>query len=178
MAEPGEVYWSTRANQYYQAGRRGAVSRAEGARFIEYNPRLNEYYDVRGNKVASAFLEAVDRKVRRFVAHDVQGRPFLSTEFVDRSVSRQTAVQATYEGNQMVVVRTVVVTPDGKVHISYVSSPTGRTPDMQDLELKANARMKAELQDKGYKFSTNEIPGMTVSRGYIRRTVNVVKRGM
>jgi len=177
MPQPGEVFYSERSGQFYQGGRRGALSRESASAFIEYNPRLDRYVDNRGRFVPNEKLLPPETQVRRFVARDVQGRPFLSTEFRDKVITQEQMTQADYKGNQMAVVRTVVRTADGKVHISYAATKLGRTPNVQGLELQSRKKIAAELRDEGYDVSTHQIGNLTAAVTYVQRTVRVVKRG-
>jgi len=177
MPQPGEVFYSERSGQFYQVGRRGALSRESASAFIEYSPRLDRYVDNRGRFVPNEKLLPPEAQVRRFIARDVQGRPFLSTEFRDRSITETQLTQAEYKGNQMAVVRTVVVTADGKVHVSYAATKLGRTPNVQALETQARKKAAAELRDQGYDVTTHQVGNLTAATTYIQRTVRVAKRG-
>lgn len=170
---PGKVYWSSLANRFYQEGRRGAVSRENAVPTLRFNRETRIWHDQRDGAVPNKALGLPDRLVRRFLAHDKQGRPFVSTEFVDKITTRPSVEGTQQPGNQMVVIRTVVRTPDGKAHVSYTSSKLGARINMNNLEKLANKRAAGQLRGKGYDIATNEIENKTITREYITRTVKV-----
>ena len=177
MPEPGAIYYSARTGQFSQVGKPGFVSRETGVKFIEYNPRLDRYVDQLGRFVPKELLTAPEEHLRRFVSHDIQGRPFLSAEFKDVSLTRAQLLQTEYTSDVLATIRTTTVTADGKVHVSEVSSKLGRTPDMQQLEVSAVKKARADLLDEGYEIDTDGVRRATVHTDYIRRTVRAVKRG-
>ena len=71
----------------------------------------------------------------------------------------------------MLVVRTVVRTPDGQVHISYYSSKLGARVSREYYDDRANQRASGELRGKGYEIGTNQVGNATVTRSYEIRTV-------
>jgi hypothetical protein len=169
----GQVYWSSRAQRFYQEGRRGAVSREQAARFLEYDAEAGRYRDPRGRFVPADLLGPPVSARHQFVTRDDQGRPFIRAEFNDRLIDRTAAVQERLGSNQMVQVRIVVRTPDNKVHVSYVTSKLGGRPNIQDLELAATRKARADLVNKGYDLTTNDVNNSTVRTDYIRRNVEV-----
>jgi hypothetical protein len=175
VGQRGEIYWSPRAQRFYETGRRGAVSREQAIPSLSYDQEINRFRDTRGRLVPDRVLGAVPVDVTRFTARDAQGRSFISTEFVDRVVSRENAVRRVLAGNEQVVIRTVVRTPDGKVFTTVVSSKLGRSVDMEYLEQQANKRASAEARNRGYDISTPEVSQSTVTRDVIVRKVNVFK---
>jgi len=175
MPQPGAVFWSPRAQRFYQEGRRGALSREKAVDFLEYNPDKVAFVDQRGRSVPDKVLGPVASKVTPFVARDNQGRPFLSAQFVDRLITRSEASQFSPESNQQVMVRIVVKTADNKAHVFSASSSIGRRPNMEDLTIRANSRAAGGLREKGYEIPTHKIGEMTVRRDYIVRTVRVLK---
>jgi len=148
-----------------------------GTRFIEYNPREGVYLDNRGNIVPDRMLQAPEVRVRRFVGHDIQGRPFISTTFTDRRVSREVAVQHTYAGNQELVVRTVYRTPSGRVYTLYTSSALGRAPNVSDLENIAFRRATGATGYPGPGVEAASAENEILSHEYLIRSVNVGARG-
>lgn len=177
MAEPGEVYWSNRAGQFYQHGHSGAVSYDTGIGFIEYNPREGRYLDVRGHVVPDRVLSHPAVRVRRFVAHDLEGRPFISTTFVDRRVSRAQAAQYDYAGNQQLVVRTVYRTPNGRVDSFYTTGEVGRTPNIGTMEETGVKQAHGELTCGGLVTEGFSPENEVISQEYLIRTIRVQARG-
>lgn len=171
----GQVYWSSRAGRFYQEGRRGAVSREQAARFLEYDAEVGRYRDARGRFVPIDQIGPPVSARHQFITRDAQGRPFIRAEFNDRLIDRDQAVQGRLASNQMVQIRVVVRTADNKVHVSYVTSKLGGRPNIQDLELAAARKARADLVNKGYQITTNDVSQRTVRSDYIRRTVEVRK---
>ena len=166
----GPIYWSPAASQFYQSGRRGAVSREQAL------PRLRQddagrWRDELGRFVPNRAVTPPQLQVRRFIALDDQQRPYISAQFTDKLTSREAYENIRLDGNQMLVTRTVVRTPDGKGHVMYASTKLGARVDTTALNDVANRRASGDLRNKGYDLSTNQVGNLTTSREYLIRTV-------
>lgn len=170
--EPGRIYWSKGGQRFYQEGRRGAVGREQAIGHLSRDAR-GRLRDEKQQFVPDASIATPQSRVRRFVGHDAQGRPFITSEFRDRLTTREAYADSKLPANQMLVVRTVIHTPDGKVRVSYSSSAKGARINADRLDDLANKRTAGQLRGKGYEISTGDIGKYTLKRDYILRTVNV-----
>lgn len=167
---PGRVYWSAEGRRFYQEGRRGSVGREEAVSHLSRD-KQGRLRDQRGRFVPDKSIRTPEVRSRRFIGHDQDGRPFVSAEFRDRLTTRDAHHQTRLPGNQMLVIRTVVKTPDGKIHVSYTSSTLGSRINIERLEALADKRAAGQLRGKGYAIGTNAIGNSTLRRDYITRTV-------
>jgi len=176
MTQPpeGRIYWSARARRFYQEGRAGAVSHFNAIPTLTLREGEATWRDQSGRFVERrAVLEAQPFTIR-FTGRDAQGRPFLATEFVDRPVGQSEIAGRQLASNQQVVVRTVIVTPDGVTHVSTTSSLKGTRVDLDFLNDQANKKAADELMTKGYPIRTNDVGTYTKARTYAVRDINIL----
>jgi hypothetical protein len=173
MPEPGEIYYSPRADRFYQEGRRGAVSREAATPSLRYDPDEGRFRDQRGRLIDNALLNPAERRVQRISGLDAQGRPFIRTVMTDERLAEAAARNLRLAGNEQVIVRVVARLPDGRAVVGEASSKLGRTPDLAALEeqAKRNARWNAGLA--GAEIDTPTIAGGTVNVSYVKRKVAV-----
>lgn len=169
--EEGEVYYSERAGQFYQRGRRGAVSRERGLSFARYDPEGRQYLDQRGNVLPEGVFEPVIRQDRKFFATGRHGEAILTGEWTAVKVSREQAIGSRVAANESILIRTQVRTPDGRVHTLYTATAQGQQlePDFHDDLAKRKAR--AELGDLGYELTSSQVGNATISTTYLKRTI-------
>ncbi len=169
----GEIYYSPRADRFYQAGRRGAVSRESALPSLRYDPDAGRFRDQRGRLIDDELLTPVDRRVQSIAGLDAEGRPFIKTVMVDDKLTQEAARNTKLAGNEQIVVRIVVKTEDGIAHSFSVSSQLGKTPDLDALEELATRRARAILKDQKYDIDTPTVSGATINVSYLRRRVAV-----
>jgi hypothetical protein len=173
MPEPGEVYYSPRAGQFYQEGRRGAVSREAAMPSLRYDPDASRFRDQRGRLIDNELLNPADKRVQRISGLDAEGRPFIKTVMTDTKIEEAAARNLKLAGNEQVIVRVVARLPDGTAVTGEASSKLGKSVSLDALEeqAKRNARWKAGAA--GNDIDTPTIAGNTLNVSYIKRRVAV-----
>lgn len=175
----GDVFFSQKANRYYQEGRRGSVSNDQGVKSLLYDEGTGQFIDTRGRTVP---LETITRQTfrsRDLVAYDTEGRPFISSTVRSKVISELEAAKGPLAGNQDVMIRTVVTTPDGATHVFYYPGKLGQNVDPDVIKEQAAKDARSKLIDgrnstgRNYDISTNEIRNRTSSSQYIQRTTTI-----
>lgn len=175
----GEVYFSARANRFYQTGRQGAVARDSAIRTLTFDEERQMFRDQRGNLIREQFIAPADRTVHHILGMDEAGRPFVSTNQLLTTTTEANVANFRPASNQDVVYRVVVHTPDGKAHIFSISGGLGNKVDPAELAQKAVNVARGRLLDpkytdgNPYEISTGQIKGATVSGSYQIRTTGV-----
>ena len=109
MNGEGEVYWSPRAERFYQRGRRGALSNERALRYLEYDEEANGFRDQRGRLVPDSVFAPQEYRYQRFVGRDAEDRPFVKTVISDKLLTeaeaRNTALARTVEPCLALVLR-------------------------------------------------------------------------
>lgn len=182
MAE-GDVYYSVKAGQFYQEGRRGAVSRDTAVRNLNYDSELDVFIDSRGRTIERELLATQTRTAQRFTKVDLEQRRFISTETRSQIVQENQLKITQLKSNQDIVVRTVVTTPDGRTHVFYRSYGLGSNVDPGEAKSLASKSARAALlkskDAKGntYSLTTNDVRNATVRQDFYKRTIGV-RRGL
>lgn len=174
----GDVFWSARANRFYQEGRQGAVSNDTGIRNLIRDEGTSQYIDSRGRTVPDSVINRQSFRARDLIAYDGEGRPFVSATVRSRVISELEAKARPMGGNQDVMLRTVVTTPDGTTHVFYYPGKLGQNVDPEKLREQAAKEARARLMDgrnstgQKYSITTNEIRNKTTGSSFILRTTS------
>ena len=177
----GDIFYSFRGQRFYQEGRRGAVGRDVAIRSLRYDPDAQVFRDSRGNSIKAEILAPADRVRNNLIAHDKDGRPFISTQQDNRTISPEQVAATRPNANQELIARVVVYTPDGKAHVFSVSNGFGRAANPEELLAKAQRIARSRFLDPiytggdPYDLSTPDVGKSTVSISYQVRTTNIVK---
>lgn len=173
MPEPNEIYYSPRADRFYQVGRSGAVSREAAIPTLRYDEDALRWRDQRGRLVPEDQLLPVERRVQRISGLDPEGRPFIKTVMADQVISEEAAVNQKLAANEQLVVRITVRTDDGVGHVFSVSSKLGGRQTPSDLVELAKRRARAELKNQNYDIDTPTVSGATINVSYLKREVAI-----
>jgi len=173
MADPGRVYWSGKAQRFYQEGRRGSVSAKEAAGFLKYNEGAQRFIDQKNRFVPNSSVAEQPKTIRNYVGRDDQGRPFLSTTVTHETINQQTAetlLNARQIGaNQQVIIRDVITDGKGNVFTVETSTVLGGRTSMERLLEQADKRDRGQLWEKAGMKS-----GQWQKKFLLRRSVQVV----
>lgn len=174
MNGEGEVYWSPRAERFYQIGRRGALSNERGLRSLEYDPEAARFRDQRGRIVPDAVFGPLSVRYQRFVGRDEEGRPFIRTIISDKWISEAEARATDLARNEQLVCRITVRLPNGQVRTYYTSSYLGGRANLAQLEEQAKRNARGLLErEEDLEVDTPTIAGGTFRVDFIKRTVRV-----
>lgn len=170
----GEVYWSERAQRYYQTGRRGALSNERGLRTLLWDEEAARFRDRRGRLVPERALSVPLTRTQQFIGNDAEGRPFIKTVISDRTLSELDARTTQLAGNEQMLVRITVRLPNGTVRTFYTSSFLGGRVNLAQLEAQAKRNARGQLErEEGLDLDTPTIAGGTFKVDYVKRTVRV-----
>lgn len=170
----GEVYWSPRAERFYQRGRRGALSNERALRYLDYDAELGRFRDQRGRLAPDTVFAPQEYRYQRFVGRDDEGRPFIKTVISDKLLTEQEARNTALAGNEQMVCRITVRLPNGQVRTYYTSSFLGGRVSLAQLEEQAKRNARGALErEEGLDLDTPTISGGTFRVDFIRRSVRV-----
>lgn len=176
LREEGEVYFSARANQFYQKGRRGAVSRERGIEFARYDRETGQTYDMRGNVIPESAQAGVLRQDRKFFGRGRYGESILTGEWLAVKVGQRDAETRRLGSNERIVIKTTIRTPDGKTHTETIATGKGENYDPEFHGPLADRKASANLRDLGYSINTNEVREATVRREYYKETLKSFRK--
>lgn len=165
MPEPGRIFWSGRAQRFYQEGRRGAVSATEAADYLRYNPGASRFVDQRNQFVPNVSVAPRPVKVTQILGRDEAGQAFLRTEIqhqtISENVARSVLNARQVQMNEQIVVRDVIT--DGKGNIFTVETSTvlgGRTTIDKLVE-------QADRRDRGRAWQESKITSSRWKPSYL-----------
>lgn len=171
----GEVFWSDRSGQFYQRGRRGAVSREEAKGFLRYDRESGNYLDQRGNAVPSQAIESPLRRDIKSFKFTSNGERVFSAETVYDRISKSQAQNITLAENEWINVKTTIRTPDGRIITSEYRTRFGKNLDPQFDDLQVARRASRDLQDQGYQINTGQVGNSTIFTEYERTTLRRIR---
>lgn len=178
MAE-GDIYYSAKANRFYQEGKRGALNRDYAVRSLRYDAKTSTFIDAKGRTISRDILAAASRSVNRFVGYDAEGRPFVTGEAASRQIEASQAATVKLASNQVLQVRTVVTTEDGRTHVTTRSMTTGTNvaeAEIKERGIKHTRSVLLKSKDAGgnnYVISTPDLKKRTVRQDVYVTTVKV-----
>jgi hypothetical protein len=170
---PGEIYWSARAQRFYQEGHRGAVSRETAIPSLRYDDDAGRFRDQKGRLIDNELLNPTDRHVQRITGLDAQGRPFIRTVLTDNKLEEAAARNETLAGNEQIIVRIVAKLPDGSAVIGEASSKLGKGFSLDHLVEQAKRNARGKAGDVGTGVDTPYIGANTLNVSYIKRRVAI-----
>lgn len=173
----GDIYYSPRANRFYQEGRRGAVGRDYAVRSLRYVERDDIFIDSRGRTITREILGTATRRVNRFVGMDLEGRPFITGKSTSVQIAPGQSATTQVNSDQVLQVRTVVTTPDGKTHVFIRSHEFGKNISEADFRQKGVNHARGILlksKDRAgnyYQIDTPSVKNRTVKQDFYKVTV-------
>jgi hypothetical protein len=175
----GDVWYSYRAKRFYQSGRSGSLKTDYAVRSLRYDEQTNTFVDGRGQTISRDLLAIQARSVNRFVGHDAEGRPFIVGEASSRLIQPHQTSTIELKSNQVLQVRTVVTTPDGRTHVFERSMETGvnvSAAEMRERGIKHARGILLKTKDRAgnnYTLSTPELATRTVRQDFYLTTVKM-----
>jgi hypothetical protein len=175
----GDIYYSPRANRFYQEGRRGALNRDYAVRNLRYDEQTSTFIDDRGRTISREIMAKATRSVNRFVGHDAEGRAFVTGEASSRAIQPHETSTIPLKSNQVLQVRTVVTTGDGRTHVFYRSMNTGvnvSEAEMRNRGIKHARSVLLKTKDRAghnYVISTPDLKKRSVRQDFYLTTVKI-----
>lgn len=152
MPNPNPIIYSPKSGQFYQKGRRGAISYEEAVKSVRYSESAERYIDASGRFVPSRVMRAKTKGLTTHVARDDQGRPVLSTmtreEGTNRNLVDSLLSSRQVQPNQQILITDTWTDGKGNVYTTYTSSVLGGRTDLESLERVATNRMKGQAWEK------------------------------
>jgi len=172
MPTPGKVFWSAKARNFYQEGRRGAISREAAAQHVKYNEASGRFIDERGRFVPNRTFEPLARKLTTYVSRDKEGSPFLSTvsreETISSTLAKELLSTRQVRNNEQIVVTDVWTDGKGNVFRTHTSTVLGGRTSVERLDEQADRRMRGQAWEKAQITS-----GKWKKRNHLSRTYSV-----